>query len=120
MSIPTLAELTEKVGNLEIAGIETAITARLETVGTVAFLNDPTVTDKTLNLDFDGVHLSESAIALLVASLTKSGWASPVVKNTQGPAYTGIGHQPRPRNNPVLTVSFKPGAVTPPATDDGE
>lgn len=120
MSIPTLAQVTETVGNQEIAGIEALITARLETVGTVTFLTDPAVTDKTLKFNFDGVHLSESAITLLVASLTKSGWASPVINNTQGPAYTGIGHQPRPRNNPVLTVSFKPGTIPPPAIDDGE
>lgn len=113
MAIPTLAEVTEKVSNLEIADIEAKITARLETPGTVAFLNDPTVTDKTLKFNFDGVALSVTAIALLKASLTKSGWEPKEVKNTQGPAYSGIGHQPRPRNNPVLVVQFAPGAAAP-------
>lgn len=118
MSIPTLAQVTENVGNQEIAGIEAKITARLETVGTVAFLNDPAVTDKTLKFDFDGVFLSESAIALLIASITKSGWLTPVVKNTQGPAYNGIGHQPRPRLNPVLSVQFKAPAA--PVVEPGD
>lgn len=118
MSIPTLAQVTENVGNQEIAGIEAKITARLETAGTVAFLTDAKVVDKTLKFDFEDVFLSESAIALLVASLTKSGWLTPVVTNTQGPAYSGLGHYPRSRNNPVLTVSFAAPAVVPPVEDD--
>jgi len=115
MAIPTLAEVTAKVSNQEIAHIEALITARLETQGTVAFLNDAEITDKTLKFNFDGIVLSESAITLLKASITAAGWTTPVVTNTQGPAYNGIGHQPRPRNNPVLAVSFKPAAVTPPS-----
>lgn len=111
MAIPTLAEVTAKVSNQEIAHIEALITARLETQGTVAFLNDADITDKTLKFNFDGVVLSESAIALLKTSITASGWTAPVVTNTQGPAYNGIGHQPRPRNNPVLSVQFKPAAA---------
>lgn len=113
MAIPTLAEVTAKVGNREIAGIEAQITERLESEGTVAFLNDPAVTDKTLKYDFDGVFLQESAIALLKASLTASGWLTPTVVNGTGPAYTGIGHQPRPRANHTLKVTFKAPAVTP-------
>lgn len=111
MSIPKLADVIETVGNKEIAHIEALITKRLETQGTVDFLTDAAVTDKTLNYDFVGIQLSASAITLLVASLTKSGWLTPVVKNTQGPAYDGIGHQPRPASNPLLTVSFKAPAV---------
>lgn len=111
MTIPTLAEVTEKVSNQEIAGIEALLTKRLESAGTVAFLNDPKVVDKTLKFNFEGVHLTETAIALLIASITKAKWTNATVVNTQGPAYNGIGHQPRPRDNPVLVVSFKAPAA---------
>lgn len=110
MAIPTLAQVTENVGNKAIASIEAKITERLESQATLAFINEPTNAGKPMTFEFPGEALSASAIDLLKASITKSGWTGADVKNTQGPAYNGIGHQPRPASNPVLVVKFAAAA----------
>lgn len=108
MAIPTLAEATAAASNKAIAGIEQKLTVRLESPGVVAVMNDPANAGKPQTFEFVGESLSTTGVELLKASITKSGWTSVSVENTQGPAYNGIGHQPRPTSNPVLVVKFAP------------